>query len=56
MRSFVTWDIVFRKHQQNITQMNNTVTFSTYGTDVNFTKIHVDKPEGKKPFGRQRCM
>jgi len=24
--------------------------------DVNFTKIPVDKPEGKKPFGRQRCM
>ena len=33
--------------------MNNTVTGSTYGRDVNFTKIPVDKPEGKKTFGRK---
>lgn len=56
MRSFVTKDVVFRERQQNITQMDNTVTLSTYVRDVNFTKIPVDTPEGKKPFGRRRYM
>lgn len=49
----MTWDIVFRELQHDITKMNNTVTGSTYGRDVNFTKIPFNKAEGKMPFGRK---